>query len=57
MYRFALSWTRDELEANGKLHAPAALLLEKESPVPIGEEAEWDLEKVAAATLVKQTDR
>jgi hypothetical protein len=34
--RSTVSWPRHEVEVSGQLHAPAALLSGKESPVPIG---------------------
>jgi hypothetical protein len=34
------------MEVSGQLHAPVALLPEKEPPVPIGQEAVWISEQV-----------
>jgi hypothetical protein len=39
-------WTRHYMEVSGQLHAPPALLLRKESLVPLGLEAGWALEPV-----------
>jgi hypothetical protein len=46
MYRSTFSWPRHLLEVSGQIHAPAALPLGKEPPVPIGEEGGWATEPV-----------
>jgi hypothetical protein len=46
MYRSTDYWLRHYLEVRGQLHAPAALLPEKDPPVPIGLEARWAPEAV-----------